>query len=77
MGFSRLEELAERIKYTITKTLYHKFMISELNEFENDLLSKGKLNWEVKIRAITSYIHEYAQQLLLQRMIEDKVGPDE
>ncbi|MCH5218099.1 MAG: hypothetical protein J1F07_06065 [Muribaculaceae bacterium] len=52
-------------------------MISELTEFENDLLSKGKLNWEVKIRAITSYIHEYAQQLLLQRMIEDKVGPDE
>lgn len=52
-------------------------MISELNEFENDLLSKGKLNWEVKIRAITSYIHEYAQQLLLQRMIEDKVGLDD
>ena len=75
--FFRSEEMAKRIKYNITITLFRKLMISELNEFEKDLLSKGKLNWEVKIRAITSNIHEYAQQLLLQRMIEDKVGPDD
>ena len=49
-------------------------MISVLNEFENDLLSKGKLNWEVKIRAITGFMHEYAQELITQRKIEDRVG---
>ena len=49
-------------------------MISELTEFENDLLSKGKLNWEVKIRAITGFMQEYAQELLTQRKIEDRVG---
>ena len=71
--FSRLEELAERIKYTITKTIYHKLMISELKDYELMLLSNGKLNWEVKIRAITGFMHEYAQELITQRKIADLI----
>ena len=34
-------------------------MISELNDYEMMLLSNGKLNWEVKIRAITGFMQEY------------------